>query len=103
LTATANYSFQFKDGTLTITPRGTTATPVFTPAAGTYAAAQTVTIKDATAGTVLYFTTNGTAPTSSSTKYTVPLKVTATETIKVIGETPGYPHSAVVTATFTIE
>lgn len=38
------------------------ATPTFSPVAGSYASAQTVTISDTTAGAKIYYTTNGTAP-----------------------------------------
>jgi hypothetical protein len=41
--------------------------PAFSLAAGTYTTTQTVTISDSTAGTTIYYTTNGTAPTTSST------------------------------------
>ena len=51
------------------------ATPVFTPAQGVYPTAQTVTIADATGGAVLYYTTNGTIPTTYSSKYTGPITV----------------------------
>ena len=39
------------------------ATPTFSPAPGTYSAAQSVTLLDATAGASIYYTTNGTTPT----------------------------------------
>ncbi len=76
--------------------------PVLSPAAGTYTSAQTVTITDTTPGATVYYTTNGTAPTTSSTKYTVPISVAATETIQAIAVATGYSTSAVVSAAYTI-
>src|ERR1700730_15709493 len=38
------------------------ATPTFSPAAGTYASAQSVTILDTTSGALIYYTTDGSAP-----------------------------------------
>ena len=74
--------------------------PTFSPAAGSYTATQTVTISDATAGALIYYTTNGSTPTTSATRYATPLTVSATETIKAIAITSG-GSSGVVTADYT--
>ncbi len=99
----ANYSFTFVNGTVTMTSLGTTATPVIRLAAGTYTSAQTATIADPTNGASIYYTTNGTTPSASSTKYTsAGIRVTATETINAIAVAPGYTQSAVATAAYVI-
>jgi hypothetical protein len=82
------------------------ATPTFSVAAGTYTTPQTVTISDATTGATIYYTTNGSAPSTSSTKYTSPITVGATETINAIA-TPSsvainFVNSAVASAIYTI-
>jgi N-acetylneuraminic acid mutarotase len=78
------------------------ATPVFSPEAGTYASAQSVTITSATPEAAIYYTTDGTTPTTSSTAYTGPIGVSSTETIKAIATASGYLASAVAIATYTI-
>jgi hypothetical protein len=78
------------------------ASPKLSPAAGTYTAAQSVTITDATAGATIYYTTNGSTPTTSSTKYAAAIKVSATQTISAIAVAAGYAPSPVVSATYTL-
>ena len=78
------------------------ATPTFTPVAGTYATTQSVTIADATSGATIYYTTDGSAPTTSSTKYTTAISVATTTTINAIATASGYTTSSVGTATYTI-
>jgi N-acetylneuraminic acid mutarotase len=85
----------------TITPPA--ATPTFSVAAGTYTSAQTVTISDATAGATIYYTTDGTAPTTSSIPYTGAITVTSTETINAIAVASGYTTSAVASAGYIIQ
>jgi hypothetical protein len=78
------------------------ATPTFSPAAGTYTSVQTVTISDATAGATIYYTTNGTTPTTASTVFTAPIAVNSTETIEAIAVASGFSNSAVANATYTL-
>ena len=94
-------------GTQTIALSGSTstspaATPTFSPASGTYTTIQSVTISDTTSGATIYYTTNGTAPTTGSTPYSGPITVSSTETIEAIAIASGYSQSAAVTAAYTI-
>jgi hypothetical protein len=69
---------------------------------GTYPGVQTVTITDATAGAMIYYTTNGSTPTASSAVYSGAIAVNGTETLNAIAVAPGYSNSAVASAAYTI-
>jgi Legume lectin domain/Chitobiase/beta-hexosaminidase C-terminal domain len=56
----------------------------FAPVAGTYAAAQKVTLSDTDKTAKIYYTTNGATPTTSSKLYSGPIAVGASMTIKAI-------------------
>lgn len=55
----------------------------FNPQGGTYASAQSVTLS-AEAGTTIYYTTDGSVPTTSSSQYSAPFGVSASTTVKAI-------------------
>ena len=59
-------------------------------------------ISDATSGATIYYTTDGTTPTTSSTPYTAPITVSATETVQAIAVKSGDTNSAVASASYTI-
>ena len=78
------------------------ATPTFTPVAGAYTSAQSVTIGCETAGATIYYTTDGTAPTTSSSVYSAAIPVSTTTTIKAMAAKAGNSNSDVATATYAI-
>jgi hypothetical protein len=84
--------------TETIAPQ----TPVISPPGGTYSSAQLVTLTDTAQGAVLHYTTDGSVPTASSTKYTGPIMVSAQQTIRAIAVVPGLPTTAVASASYTL-
>ena len=78
------------------------AAPTFSPGYGTYTAVQSVTLMDTTSSATIYYTTDGSIPTTSSTRYTGPISVSTTTTINAIATATGYGQSPVATATYTI-
>jgi hypothetical protein len=83
-------------------PTPPAATPMFSVIGGMYTVPQTVTISDATAGAIVYYTTNGSAPTPSSNQYAGPVTVGSSETLTATAIAPGHLISAVASASYTI-
>jgi autotransporter-associated beta strand protein len=83
---------------------GTTAAPVFTPNAGTYLGPQAVTISSE-AGATIFYTTNGTTPSTSSpsgsSPVTVNISVPTTMTIQAFATNSAKANSATNTAVYT--
>jgi hypothetical protein len=80
----------------------TTATPVISVPSGTYSTIQTVTVNEATHGTVIYYTTDGTEPTTSSALYTSPINVASSQTVKAYAVASGCYNSKTATASYTV-
>ena len=87
--------------TINIPPQ-TVATPAFSPDAGTYTEAQSVTISCETTGATIYYTTDGSNPSASSTAYSGAITVGETTTIKAIAVKEGMTDSSVASTTYTI-
>lgn len=77
-------------------------TPVFSPIPGTYGWDQLVRISDSTAGSTIYYTTNGTTPTTASAKYKSPIVVAKTQTIRAIAVGPAHAESTLAKGTYTL-
>lgn len=77
------------------------ATPTFDPVAGSYEGTQNVTISS-TADATIYYTTDGSTPSASSSVYSSPIAVSADMTIKAYAVKAGYDDSEVAEAAYTI-
>ncbi len=78
-------------------------TPTFDPEAGTYNETQNVTIACATDGATIYYTLDGSEPTSNSNVYSQAIPVSSTTTINAIAMKDGMNPSNMATATYTIK
>jgi hypothetical protein len=76
--------------------------PTFRPKPGTYILPRTIRISDATPGATIYYTINGTNPTTASPVYSAPIPFSSTMTVKTFAVAPGFQPSAVVTGIFKI-
>ncbi len=83
---------------------GGAATPQYSPAPGTYGSAQTVTITTGSpAPYTIYYTIDGSTPTTSSLVYSSPVTLPgATTTLKAITVKSGLSDSSVQSGTYTI-
>lgn len=90
-------SYTYDDGTVV-----NVATPTFSPKEGSYYESQSVSISCETEGATIYYTLDKTEPSKSSTKYTGPITIDKTTTIKAIAYNDDGDASEVATATYTI-
>lgn len=76
--------------------------PVTASAEGLIAKGSEVTLSTTTEGATIYYTTDGTAPTTASTKYEQPITISADSTIRAIAVKEGLTTSAEGTFTYTV-
>ncbi len=79
-----------------------TAQPIFSPGGGTYSSTQMVSISDATPNATIYYTTDGSSPTTASPVYSGPIVVGQTTAIRAIAEASGDTTSETSLAVYTI-
>ena len=78
------------------------AVPVLSLASGTYYSIQNVSISDATSGAVIYYTTDGSYPTTASSVYSGPIQVTGNMTVKALAVANGVVSASAASATYSI-
>jgi Chitobiase/beta-hexosaminidase C-terminal domain len=80
----------------------TVATPTISPNGGSFTSSVSVALQTATSGASIYYTTDGSTPTQSSTPYVGAFTLTNGATVKAIAFKTGANPSAVVSAAFTV-
>jgi hypothetical protein len=79
------------------------AAPTFGPPGGTYYWGQSINIASPTPDATIYYTLDGNEPNAGSAKFTGPLWILHTSTIRALACAEGYFQSEVNSATYTIE
>lgn len=78
------------------------AAPKATPAAGEVTSGDTVALATTTADATIFYTTDGSAPSLASTRYTAAISIVADTTIKAIAVKSGCTDSEVLEAAYTV-
>ena len=103
ITETSNKYVQLKEVKFYRNPSaGQVATPTFSPAAGTYVGSQNVTISTATDGATIYYTQDGSDPTTDSNVYNGAITISENTTLKAMAAKAGSDNSVVASAEYRI-
>jgi len=107
VTRTTNFSLTVNSSTPTApTPppssASTLAPPTITPNGGSFTDSVSVTLQTATSGASIFYTTNGSTPTQSSTPYTGAFILANSTTVNAIAFKNGSNPSAQASANFTV-
>lgn len=84
-------------------PGSRTAKPFFHPRPGKFASARRVEIRENTPHASIFYTTDGTQPTTSSTRYTGPILVSSTIQLKALAQSPHHAPSKVKVGSYVIK
>jgi hypothetical protein len=77
------------------------ASPHFSAKPGAYTSSINVRLTDRTRGAIIYYTTDGWTPTMASTRYTGPIVIDSTTTLKAIAFAPACSRSLPASVTYT--
>jgi hypothetical protein len=103
LTAIAYATGYLPSATASATYTIHTAQPKISPSGGTFDSVKTVTITDETPGAEIFYTTNGTKPSNSSTRYTNAFKVGENQTVTAVAYSADFGEGPTATAKFIIK
>lgn len=118
LTAASSYTFTVEAGdaagywsddgpsrtvTTAVADPGTVATPSASPGSGALVAGTLVTLTTSTSGATIYYTLDGSTPSTGSTAYSGPFAINEALTLKAIAFKDGMTGSGVLTAAYTIQ
>jgi len=85
----------------TVSSIPTVVKPIITPNGGTFTDPISVSISTSTSGATLYYTTDGSLPSTSSLLYTGPFSIATSITVNTYGVLDGNNDSSVASATYT--
>lgn len=77
--------------------------PTFEPEGGSYSTNLKVTLSTTPPDAIIYYTTDGSEPTVSSSQYSSPILVNKETTIKAFAETPNHTFTSVITQNYIIK
>lgn len=101
----SNYSaFTFGNVVVTVSGCGSgcAAAPTFSPVQENFSTSVSVTLSDSSPSPTIYYTTNGSTPTTSSSVYSSPISITATTVVNAMAASSGLTNSSVSSATYTL-
>jgi Chitobiase/beta-hexosaminidase C-terminal domain len=87
---------------INVSSAGQASTPWFSVPAGTYSNKQSVSMASATTGSTIFFTTDGTAPSTSSSRYSGPVTIAGSMTLQAVAMASGYGNSGLARASYVI-
>ena len=94
--ATSGTVFEIENGATSIAP------PVITPGGGTYRGSTQIEITDATPGTIIHYTTDGTVPTVTSPEYIAPFLMSSSEYVQAIAANASNEHGGLIVDFYNI-
>jgi len=87
---------------INVASSSSTAMPSLSLPSGTYSSTQTVSMSSSTSGSTIYFTTDGSAPTTASYRYSGPVSVAKSMVVQAMAVAPSLPNSGLARASYVI-